>query len=423
MKLALLGDRHSELYATPLLVNGNLRRQVLIFREVTERRRAARDLWLMNESLESRIKGRTRELQVASELAQAASRAKSDFLSNMSHEIRTPMNAVIGLAYLALKTDLAPKQRDFLEKIHLSGEHLLGLVTEILDFSKIEAGKLVLEDNEFLMQSVFERVSQVNTDTARAKGLSLTFEVDPSLSPTLRGDALRIGQVLLNYVGNAIKFTAQGGVQVRATTEQEFDGERLVRIEVHDTGIGLNEAQIGQLFQSFHQADTSTTRKHGGTGLGLAVGKQLAELTGGEVGVRSQPGQGSVFWFTCRVRLASFVAAGMPSDPMPPPESDPGQMLQGARILVVEDNLLNQEVTTGLLEGVGVTVTVANHGREALDRVATEVFDGVLMDIQMPVMDGLQATRLIRQIPSLAQLPVLAMTANARSQDRARGVL
>jgi signal transduction histidine kinase len=231
----------------------------------------------VNESLESRILARTRALQDATHLAHAGSRAKSDFLSNMSHEIRTPMNAVIGLAFLALKTDPDPRQRDYLEKIHRSGQHLLSLVNDILDFSKIES--------------------------AKAKGLSLSFEIDPSLSRALRGDPLRLGQVLLNYVGNAIKFTPKGSVRVRASMQQRMESGCLIRVEVEDSGIGLTEAQIAQLFQSFHQVDATTTRQYGGTGLGLAVCKQLAELMGGAVGVRSQPGTGSVFWFTSRVRF------------------------------------------------------------------------------------------------------------------------
>jgi two-component system, sensor histidine kinase and response regulator len=420
MELGLLADRHLELEATPLHINGNQRGQVLIFREVTERLRAARAMVLLNESLESRIKERTKELEVATELALAASKAKSDFLSNMSHEIRTPMNAVTGLAYLALKTDLSPRQRDLLEKIHLSGQHLLGIVTEILDFSKIEAGKLELEETDFIFHSILDSVASVTDESAGNKGLKLSFDADPSLSRAFCGDPLRIGQVVLNYVSNAIKFTAEGEVRVHASMQEEDASGFLIRVEVEDTGIGLNQRQISELFQSFHQADTSTTRNHGGTGLGLAVCKQLADLMGGEVGVRSEPGKGSVFWFTCRLREGSLDAVNVAGVPTAMAEQDTRALLSGARVLLVEDNLLNQEVTIGLLECVGVSVAVADHGRAALDRLATETFDGVLMDVQMPVMDGLQATRLIRANPALAQLPVLAMTANASAEDQAR---
>jgi len=418
--LELVGNRQVEREVVPLHVNGNLRGQVFIFREVTERRRAADALQRLNGSLESRILARTQELQDAMQGAQAASRAKSDFLSNMSHEIRTPMNAVIGLAFLALKTDPHPKQRAYLEKIQRSGQHLLNLVNDILDFSKIESGKLVLDETDFKLSTVFDSISSVSAESAKAKGLGLRFEIDPSLSRALCGDPLRLGQVLLNYVGNAIKFTPRGEVRVRATTEARFDAECLIRIEVEDSGIGLTEAQMAQLFQSFQQVDTSTTRDHGGTGLGLAVCKQLAELMGGRVGVHSRPGQGSVFWFTSRVRFGAPEVGGLAAAAPALPLGAPRDRLRGARVLLVEDNLLNQEVASGLLEDAGVTVTIAQHGQEALAHLAQGRFDCVLMDLQMPVMDGLQATRLIRADASLAGLPVLAMTANARSEDRAR---
>ena len=418
--LELAGNRHVERYATPLHINGSLRGRVFNFRDVTERRRAADDLLRMNESLESRILERTGELERATHLAQAASQAKSDFLSNMSHEIRTPMNAIIGMAFLALRTGPKPKQRDYLEKIHRSGQHLLGLVNDILDFSKIEAGKLVLDESDFTLSSVFDSVSSQTADVAKGKGLKLAFEIDASLSRPLCGDPLRLGQVLLNYVANAIKFTAQGEVLVRATTVQRFDAGSLIRFEVQDTGIGLTDAQMAQLFQSFHQVDTSTTRNYGGTGLGLAVCKQLAELMGGEVGVHSRPGAGSTFWFTVRVRFGAPLSTEPRATQPVAPTHEARLAMKGARILLVEDNVLNQEVAAGLLEDAGATVAIANHGQEALDRLRTERFDCVLMDVQMPVMDGLQATRLIRADPLLSGMPVLAMTANARSEDRAR---
>ena len=414
--LELADNRYIERYVTPLHINGSLHGQVLIYREVTERRRAADVLLRLNESLESRILERTQALESATRLAQAASHAKSDFLSNMSHEIRTPMNAIVGLAYLALNGGAAQNQRNCLEKIHLSGQHLLGLVNDVLDFSKIEAGRLLLEETDFHLTSVFDSVANVSGEMAKAKGLSLNVDIDPSLLRASRGDPLRLGQVLLNFVGNAIKFTAQGGVQVRARTLQRFETESLIRIEVEDTGIGLSDAQIAQLFQSFHQVDTSTTRNFDGTGLGLALCKRLAELMGGEVGVSSRPGQGSVFWFTSRLRFGAPVAAGVAAAAV----RESREVLRGARILIVEDNLLNQEVAAGLIEAVGATVVIANHGQEALTCLQAERFDAVLMDIQMPVMDGLQATRLIRQNPLFADLPVLAMTANARSEDGAR---
>lgn len=361
----------------------------------------------------------TSSLAHAKDAAEQASRSKGDFLATMSHEIRTPINAVVGMAYLALKTDLTERQRDYIEKIRASGGHLLDLVNDVLDFAKIESGKLELEVADFNLDQLIERVESIASLRAKQKGLALSFHVQPDIPRHLLGDSLRIGQILLNYLNNAVKFTANGFVEVRASLAGHTDGGCRILFEVSDSGIGLTEEQMSRLFGLFHQADASTTRKYGGTGLGLAISRQLAELMDGEVGVKSTYGVGSTFWARIQVGLSpAGPAAGMTPTPVQQPAGRAFRF-DGARILVAEDNLLNQQIAREMLEDAGATVALANDGKEAIDLATSSAFDCILMDVRMPGIDGLQATEALRALPMTATLPIIAMTANAMVEDRA----
>ncbi|MFA5181544.1 MAG: response regulator [Syntrophales bacterium] len=350
-------------------------------------------------------------LLAAKEIAEAASQAKADFLANMSHEIRTPMNAIIGFSSLTMKTALDKKQRDYVRKIQQSGTHLLGIINDILDFSKIEAGKLSVEHTEFELEKMMDNVSNLVSEKATSKGLELIFKVEKGTPNYLVGDPLRMGQILVNYSNNAVKFTEKGEIVISVQVAEETEDDVLMRFSVRDTGIGLTEEQMGKLFQSFQQADTSTSRKYGGTGLGLAISKKLANLMGGDVGVESVYGQGSTFWFTARLGKGVAKARKFVPDPD----------LRGRRVLIVDDNEMSRVVLSDMLTGMTFIVKDVDSGKAALEEIraaaaAGQAYEIILIDWQMPGMDGIETARAIRKIP-IAPLPHMIMvTAYGREE-------
>jgi PAS domain S-box-containing protein len=390
-----------------------------VVQDITERKVAEEELLRLRDHLQDLVAERTGELEQARLAAEDANRAKSQFLANMSHEIRTPLSAIAGMSRLVRKDPLTPEQAARLDKLESAATYLNATINDVLDLSKIEAGHLELADAPVRVTAALQNVMQMLQDRAWQKGLQLELK-SADLPAHLYGDQTRLEQALLNYLGNAIKFSEHGSIVLRCRTEQESQTAALLRFEVQDSGIGIASEHLDKLFSAFEQADKTTARRFGGTGLGLAITKRLAQAMGGTVGVRSIQGEGSRFWFTARLKKGPAFVADAPVLSA----NELAQQLRtahaGKRVLLAEDDDFNREIGMVMLEDTGLQVDLAEDGLQAVELASRRRYDLILMDMQMPHLDGLDATRQIRRLPQCARLPILAMTANAFSQDRAQ---